>query len=150
FGVEPSPENDLAVFADAVVQLREYFAGERRRFDLPLAAPGTEFQRSVWHALTLIPYGGTAGYGDLAEALGRPGAARAVSAANGKTPTSIVVPGHRVVGAEGSPTGDARGEAKTRHLLDLEQGGGGRPSRRTVPWRSSDSPNSPPRPGLRS
>ena len=122
FGVEPTPENDLAVFADAEVQLREYFSGERRRFDLPLAAPGTEFQRSVWHALTLIPYGGTAGYGELAEALGRPGAARAVGAANGKNPISIVVPCHRVIGADGSLTGYAWGEAKKRHLLDLEQG----------------------------
>src|SRR5699024_10930493 len=150
YGVEPTPENDLAIFADTEVQLREYFAGERRRFDLPLATPGTEFQRSVWHALTLIPYVGTAGYGELAEALGRPGAARAVGAANAKNPICIVVPCHRVIGADGSLTGYAWGEAKKRHLLDLEQGRGDCLSRRTVPWRSSDSPSSPPRPGRRS
>ena len=122
YGVEPTQDESLTIFADTHVQLREYFAGERRRFDLPLAASGTEFQRAVWHTLTLIPYGETAGYGELAEALGRPGAARAVGAANGKNPISIIVPCHRVIGADGSLTGYAWGEAKKRHLLDLEQG----------------------------
>ena len=120
FGVEPTPEDDLEIFRRTEEQLGEYFAGKRTRFDLPLAAKGTEFQRSVWQALTQIPYGSTAGYGELAEMLGRPGAARAVGAANGKNPISIIVPCHRVIGADGSMTGYAWGEEKKRHLLTLE------------------------------
>ncbi|WP_209372845.1 methylated-DNA--[protein]-cysteine S-methyltransferase [Brevibacterium renqingii] len=121
YGVVPTPADGLAIFTETEAQLREYFAGDRTEFDLPLAAVGTEFQRSVWKALTGIPYGRTAGYGELAAALGRPGAARAVGAANGKNPISIVVPCHRVIGADGSLTGYAWGEEKKRHLLDLEQ-----------------------------
>lgn len=120
FGVEPTPEDDLEIFHRTEVQLGEYFAGRRTAFDLPLAAKGTEFQRSVWQALTRIPYGSTAGYGELAEMLGRPGAARAVGAANGKNPISIIVPCHRVIGADGSLTGYAWGEEKKRQLLTLE------------------------------
>lgn len=120
FGVEATPEDDLEVFHRTEAQLGEYFAGERTQFDLPLAAKGTEFQRSVWQALTQIPYGSTAGYGELAEMLGRPGAARAVGAANGKNPISIIVPCHRVIGADGSMTGYAWGEEKKRYLLTLE------------------------------
>lgn len=120
FGVEPTPEDDLEIFHRAEAQLGEYFSGQRTQFDLPLAAKGTEFQRSVWQALTQIPFGSTAGYGELAEMLGRPGAARAVGAANGKNPISIIVPCHRVIGADGSLTGYAWGEEKKRHLLTLE------------------------------
>lgn len=120
FGVDPTPADDLEIFERTKAQLGEYFAGERTRFDLPLAAKGTEFQRQVWQALTQIPYGSTAGYGELAEMLGRPGAARAVGAANGKNPISIIVPCHRVIGADGSMTGYAWGEANKRHLLTLE------------------------------
>lgn len=107
FGVEATPEDDLEIFQRTEAQLGEYFARERTQFDLPLAAKGTDFQRSVWQALTRIPYGSTAGYGELAEMLGRPGAARAVGAANGKNPISIIVPCHRVIGADGSMTGYA-------------------------------------------
>ncbi|MGC2939749.1 MULTISPECIES: methylated-DNA--[protein]-cysteine S-methyltransferase [unclassified Brevibacterium] len=120
FGSDPTPAGDLEIFHRTETQLGEYFAGRRTRFDLPLAAKGTEFQRSVWQALTLIPFGRTAGYGELAGNLGRPGAARAVGAANGKNPISIIVPCHRVIGADGSMTGYAWGEEKKRHLLNLE------------------------------
>ncbi|WP_432791596.1 methylated-DNA--[protein]-cysteine S-methyltransferase [Brevibacterium sp. K11IcPPYGO002] len=120
FGIEPTPADGLEIFHRTEEQLGEYFAGKRTRFDLPLAAKGTEFQRSVWQALTQIPYGSTAGYGQLAEMLGRPGAARAVGAANGKNPISIIVPCHRVIGADGSLTGYAWGEEKKRTLLTLE------------------------------
>ncbi|TNM58334.1 methylated-DNA--[protein]-cysteine S-methyltransferase [Brevibacterium sediminis] len=120
FGVEPTPEDDLEIFHRAEAQLGEYLSGHRTQFDLPLAAKGTEFQRSVWQALTQIPFGSTAGYGELAEMLGRPGAARAVGAANGKNPISIIVPCHRVIGADGSLTGYAWGEGKKRTLLTLE------------------------------
>ncbi|MGO0603403.1 methylated-DNA--[protein]-cysteine S-methyltransferase [Brevibacterium linens] len=120
FGVGPTRADDLEIFHRTEVQLGEYFTGQRARFDLPLAAKGTEFQRSVWQALTQIPYGSTAGYGELAEMLGRPGAARAVGAANGQNPISIIVPCHRVIGADGSLTGYAWGEEKKRRLLTLE------------------------------
>ncbi|MCB0055459.1 MAG: methylated-DNA--[protein]-cysteine S-methyltransferase, partial [Caldilineaceae bacterium] len=86
-------------------QLGEYFAGERRHFDLPLAASGTDFQRQVWSALARIPYGELRSYRDIARAIGRPAATRAVGAANGRNPLPIVVPCHRVVGSDGSLTG---------------------------------------------
>ena len=86
---------------DATLQLEEYFAGKRQAFDLPLAPSGTEFQRRVWAALAEIPYGETRSYGQIATAIGRPGASRAVGMANGRNPVSIVVPCHRVVGASG-------------------------------------------------
>ncbi|WP_309136000.1 methylated-DNA--[protein]-cysteine S-methyltransferase [Brevibacterium oceani] len=120
FGAEPETNDDLTIFADTAAQLGEYFAGHRRGFDLPLAPQGTEFQRSVWQGLLEIPYGHTANYGELAEAVGRPTAARAVGAANGKNPISIIVPCHRVIGANGSLTGYAWGEDKKRRLLTLE------------------------------
>lgn len=120
FGAEPTPNDELEIFTRTGTQLGEYFAGERTQFDLMLAARGTEFQRSVWQALTEIPYGRTVGYGQLAAMLGRPSAARAVGAANGKNPISIIVPCHRVIGADGSLTGYAWGEVKKRHLLTLE------------------------------
>ncbi|QWF81188.1 methylated-DNA--[protein]-cysteine S-methyltransferase [Amycolatopsis sp. CA-230715] len=108
-------------FAAAIGQLREYFAGTRTEFDLVLAPRGSEFQREVWRLLTKIPHGGTTTYGELARELGDPGLAQAVGAANGRNPVSIVVPCHRVVGADGGLTGYAGGLARKRFLLDLEQ-----------------------------
>ena len=101
-------------------QLAEYFAGERREFDLRLAPEGTPFERSVWEELRRIPFGETRSYGEIAQAIGRPGAARAVGRANGANPIPIVVPCHRVIGADGSLTGFGGGlEAKSR-LLEIE------------------------------
>jgi len=118
---------DHAVLLDTRRQLREYFSGRRTRFDLPLdfsAAASTPFQRAVWRALLDIPYGQTRSYGEVAAALGRPKAVRAVGAANGRNPLSIVAPCHRVVGASGSLTGFAGGLAAKAWLLALEAGSG--------------------------
>jgi len=105
-------------------QLGEYFAGRRRVFDLNLDFPGTDFQRRVWAALLTIPHGQTRSYGEIARQIGSPAAARAVGAANGRNPISIVVPCHRVVGSTGKLTGFAGGlQAKSR-LLALEAGTG--------------------------
>ncbi len=106
--------------ASARDQLAAYFAGERREFDLPLAPAGTPFQRRVWAELRKIPYGGTISYGELARRLGDPAASRAVGAANGRNPISIVVPCHRVIGANGSLTGYGGGLERKRWLLELE------------------------------
>ena len=112
-------------------QLGEYFAGDRREFDLPLAPAGSEFQRRVWEALREIPYGETESYGELAERIGHPGSARAVGAANGRNPISIVVPCHRVIGASGSLTGYAGGlerkRAAARARDRLSRGGSAQP-----------------------
>ena len=111
---------DLERCAAALGQLREYFAGERRKFDLPLAPRGSEFQRRVWDALGAIEWGQTTDYASLGERIGRPGAARAVGRANATNPIPIVIPCHRIIGRDGSPTGYAGGvEAKVR-LLALE------------------------------
>lgn len=117
FGRE-SPET----FGRVRAQLAEYFVGEREVFDLPMTLEGTAFQREVWQALRGIPYGQTSSYGDLAARLGRPNAARAVGLANGRNPLSIIVPCHRLVGADGSLTGYGGGLARKRYLLDLERG----------------------------
>lgn len=101
-------------------QLAEYFAGERRSFELPLEPEGTEFQRAVWDALTAIPYGSTVGYGELARALGRPAASRAVGRANGSNPIPVIVPCHRVIGAQGDLTGYGGGLERKRFLLRHE------------------------------
>ncbi len=101
-------------------QLREYFAGDRRHFDLPLAPGGTAFQRAVWGALRDIPYGELRSYRDIAETLDKPQAVRAVGAANGRNPIPIVVPCHRVIGSDGSLTGFAGGLEMKRALLELE------------------------------
>lgn len=114
------PVDDHAILAATAAQLAAYFAGERRRFDLPLAPVGTAFQRAVWDALVTIDFGDTCGYGALARALGRPNAARAVGAANGANPIPIVVPCHRVIGASGALTGYAGGVAHKRWLLAHE------------------------------
>lgn len=109
------------VLVEAGRQLGEYFAGRRRAFDLPLRFRGTEFQRAVWAKLLAIPFGETSSYGAIARALGRPGAARAVGAANGRNPISIVAPCHRVIGANGALTGFAGGLAAKETLLALER-----------------------------
>lgn len=109
------------VLREAVAQLRAYFAGERTAFALPLdLQAGTPFQRSVWAALRAIPRGATASYAQLARQLGRPQAARAIGAAVGRNPLSIVVPCHRVLGTDGSLTGYAGGLARKTALLQLE------------------------------
>ncbi|GHH40281.1 methylated-DNA--[protein]-cysteine S-methyltransferase [Lentzea cavernae] len=102
-------------------QLDEYFSGERRSFDLPLAPRGSAFERSVWALLTAIPYGETRTYGQLAAELGDPRAAQAVGNANGWNPISIIVPCHRVVGSRGGLTGYAGGLTRKRYLLELEE-----------------------------
>ena len=107
---------------DAIEQLSAYFDGDLKDFELPLALHGTEFQRRVWTELTTIPYGETTTYGELAERLGRPSAARAVGLANGKNPVSIIVPCHRVIGSTGSLTGYGGGLPRKRYLLAFEQG----------------------------
>lgn len=109
------------VLVRAAAQLAEYFAGERRVFDLPLAPAGTEFQRAVWHALARIPFGVTCSYGDLARVIGRPSASRAVGAANGANPIAIILPCHRVIGASGALTGYGGGLPMKRWLLDHER-----------------------------
>lgn len=101
-------------------QLTEYFAGERTAFELPLAPAGSPFQRDVWNALLAIPYGETRSYGELAAAVGKPGAARAVGRANHDNPIGVVIPCHRVIGAGGSLTGYAGGVDRKRYLLELE------------------------------
>lgn len=105
----------------AARQLKDYFAGERTTFDLPLGAVGTEFQHRVWRALAEIPYARTWSYADLAARVGSPGASRAVGLANGRNPISIVVPCHRVVGSDGSLTGYGGGVERKQALLQLEQ-----------------------------
>lgn len=116
-------ERDHPLLLRTEAQLAEYFAGERRAFDLPLDFSGTVFQKQVWAALLAIPFGQTRSYADIARAIGRPTASRAVGAANGRNPISIVTPCHRVIGASGALTGFAGGLAAKRHLLDLERGG---------------------------
>lgn len=113
---------DEGALPQVEAQLAEYFAGERTDFDLPLAPEGTEFQAKVWAALRTIPYGETWTYGQLAAAIGQPGAARAVGLANGRNPISIVVPCHRVVGSTGTLTGYAGGVERKEFLLNLERG----------------------------
>lgn len=103
-------------------QLDAYFAGKSRAFDVPVAPRGTPFQEKVWKALMEIPYGATWSYGQLAARIGSPNAQRAVGLANGRNPISIIVPCHRVIGANGSLTGYGGGMERKRLLLDLEQG----------------------------
>lgn len=119
---DPGPDDRVLEAAED--QLAEYFAGDRREFDLPLASDGTEFQRKVWSEVRRIPYGETASYGDIARRLGyEPGISRAVGAANGANPLPVVVPCHRVVGSDGSLTGYAGGPDRKRILLELERPG---------------------------
>ena len=109
-------------FAALRAQLTEYFDGARTAFDLPLALAGSPFQRRVWRALQDIPYGETVGYGYVARRLGVPSAARAVGVANGQNPVCVIVPCHRVIGADGSLTGYGGGLERKRLLLELEAG----------------------------
>lgn len=111
---------DTEAASTALGQLREYFAGTRSQFDLPLAPRGTAFQRQVWEALRPIPHGSTTSYGAIAASIGRPTASRAVGAANGQNPIAIVVPCHRVVGSTGALTGYGGGMDRKRWLLDHE------------------------------
>ena len=116
----PHWREDAAPFAPALAQLQEYFAGLRRVFQLPLAPRGTAFQLRVWQALREIAYGETVSYGELARRLGLAGGARAVGLANGANPLPIIVPCHRVIGADGSLTGFGGGLRIKRALLSLE------------------------------
>jgi methylated-DNA-[protein]-cysteine S-methyltransferase len=115
--VDAAPEG---ILADTVRQLEEYFAGSRREFALELAPQGTPFQLAVWDALLAIPYGATASYADIARAVGRPNAVRAVGQANGRNPLAIVVPCHRIIGSDHSLTGYGGGIDRKRFLLALE------------------------------
>ena len=120
-GWVPGAEGAAAeILALAARQLREYFDGTRRDFDLPLAPRGTEFQLRVWNALATIPFGATWSYGELARAIRKPDAMRAVGAANGRNPLPIVLPCHRVIGADGSLTGFGGGLPIKAALLRLE------------------------------
>jgi methylated-DNA-[protein]-cysteine S-methyltransferase len=120
FRPAPGAEPPEAILREARAQLGAYFAGELERFKLPLAPRGTEFQKLVWTAVAAIPYGSTATYSEIAAAVGRPRAPRAVGAANGRNPLAVVVPCHRVVGAAGGLTGYGGGLERKRALLDLE------------------------------
>lgn len=115
-------KHDANLECPATEQLQEYFDGTRQEFDLPLVLEGTEFQKRVWRALAKIPYGATISYGELARRIGRPDAARAVGAANGRNPISIVLPCHRVIGQSGKLTGYGGGLAVKEALLALERG----------------------------
>jgi methylated-DNA-[protein]-cysteine S-methyltransferase len=117
---EAANETADPVLEASATQLKEYFAGKRHSFDLPLAAAGTDFQRSVWAALAAIPYGELRSYRDIAQSIAKPKAVRAVGAANGRNPLPIVVPCHRVIGADGSLTGFAGGLQAKTYLLELE------------------------------
>jgi methylated-DNA-[protein]-cysteine S-methyltransferase len=121
---EPSREgwvNDDGAFDDVVRQLHAYFEGDLTEFDLELDLVGSDFQKSVWAELLAIPYGETRTYGEIAREIGSAGASRAVGLANGHNPIGIIVPCHRVIGANGSLTGYGGGLARKRHLLDMER-----------------------------
>jgi methylated-DNA-[protein]-cysteine S-methyltransferase len=113
---------DPRPFADALAQLREYFDGRRTSFDLPLDPHGHAFDLRVWDALREIPYGATISYGELARRIGHPDGARAVGAANGRNPIPVIVPCHRVIGADGRLVGYGGGLERKRRLLELEAG----------------------------
>lgn len=118
--LEPGWREDRGAFADVRRQLGEYFAGDRTAFDVRLAVGGTPFQRAVWRGLRGIPYGETITYGELARRIHRPSAVRAVGLANGRNPISVIVPCHRVIGADGTLTGYGGGIERKRLLLELE------------------------------
>ncbi|MEO7652874.1 MAG: methylated-DNA--[protein]-cysteine S-methyltransferase [Bryobacteraceae bacterium] len=121
-GAECHPDPSHPIVAEALHQLRAYFAGELREFRLPLAPKGTGFQRSVWRQLEAIPYGETCSYAAIAQRIGKPLAVRAVGAANGSNPLPIVVPCHRVIASNGKLCGFGGGLDVKRYLLDLEAG----------------------------
>jgi O-6-methylguanine DNA methyltransferase len=120
-GNEWTRDDDLPLFVEAKRQLAAYFAGQLKAFDLPLDAPGTPFQQCVWAALAAIPFGVTISYGELAQRIGNPNASRAVGLANGRNPISIIVPCHRVIGANGTMTGYGGGLSRKETLLALER-----------------------------
>lgn len=124
YGPKPAKtwQHGGVLIVKAEKQLREYFNGTRKEFDLPLAGEGTVFQKTVWKALCDIPYGETINYGELARRIGQPKAARAVGLANGSNPISIVVPCHRVIGANGTLTGYGGGLPRKKWLLEHEGG----------------------------
>lgn len=109
------------VLVETERQLREYFGGRRRAFDVPLFFSGSAFQQRVWRALLTIPFGETRSYGEIARQIGNPAASRAVGAANGRNPISIIAPCHRVVGSNGKLTGFAGGLDAKKYLLELER-----------------------------
>ena len=117
YSIEPGRN---AVLEQIEAELAGYFAGTLTGFDTPLVLPGMAFQRQIWSTLQAIPYGETRTYGGIARNLGRPGSSRAVGAANGQNRVAIVVPCHRVIGADGSLTGYGGGQRRKRFLLDLE------------------------------
>ena len=118
--IAPGWQQAPAAFADVSRQLSEYFTGRRTSFQVPLALDGTPFQCRVWTALQEIGYGQTSTYGELARRVGRPSAARAVGMANGRNPIAVIVPCHRVIGADGTLTGYGGGLERKRILLELE------------------------------
>jgi len=120
---EGRPRRDDDTLADASTQLSEYFGGSRRSFDLDLAPQGTEFQTKVWTALTEIPYGETATYGEIATQVGNPNASRAVGMANNRNPIALIIPCHRVIGSTGKLVGYGGGLPAKEFLLNLERGG---------------------------
>jgi methylated-DNA-[protein]-cysteine S-methyltransferase len=122
FAIDAEWIHDPAQLEPAATQLGEYFAGERTAFDLELSPEGTDFQRRVWAMLREIPYGKTTTYGSLANELGNPKTVRAVGLANGRNPIAVIIPCHRVIGADGSLTGFGGGLDRKRALLDLEAG----------------------------
>ena len=115
-------DGDVAPIRQTVAQLDRYFAGERLRFDVPLAPYGTKYQHAVWKAIASVPYGETISYGELARRAGYPESPRAAGAATGQNPIGVIVPCHRIIGANGSLTGYAGGLDKKRALLALEAG----------------------------
>jgi methylated-DNA-[protein]-cysteine S-methyltransferase len=120
--LDPAWIRDDDALAPVRQQLGEYFAGVRRSFEIPLAMDGGAFERRVWEELRTIPYGETASYGEIADRIGSPRSARAVGLANGRNPIAVIVPCHRVIGADGSLTGYGGGLERKRLLLDLEGG----------------------------
>ena len=120
--LDPSWQRHDDVFTDVRVQVAEYFDGARRSFDVSLALHGNDFEQRVWSALREIPYGETTSYGEIARRIGSPDAARAVGLANGRNPVAVIVPCHRVIGADGTLTGYGGGLERKRLLLDLESG----------------------------
>jgi methylated-DNA-[protein]-cysteine S-methyltransferase len=120
--INPTWQRDDNAFAEVSDQLTAYFNGERQSFDVELSLDGNPFEKRVWDELLTIPYGETASYGQIAKRVGAPDAARAVGLANGRNPVAVIVPCHRVIGADGSLTGYGGGLERKRLLLDLESG----------------------------
>lgn len=127
-------DDRLPLFRQTGIEVAEYFAGQRRRFDLPLAPEGTDWQQRVWQVLVTIPFGETTTYGAMAATLGNRNASRAVGAANGRNPIAVVIPCHRAIGADGSLTGYAGGLGRKQALLELEGVVPGEDSQGNLAW----------------